>query len=410
MNPSASHNEITAGLWLQYTWHRHDGPNPVAWRSADEWEAGKKAEGRAWEALMEEVRRACPSLETAANTLHEKFGATRRVREQRAGRPAAARNSWPGWYEPRDMIAIAMGAPEPLRMNGMWWHDRNHYALAQVETAKEIARLKAPDWSRVDCVRRMLDSRERWRRERPGEPVSGFGLVWENLAVPGQGEVATICYPSYVDLGLYLMGATRFMTVLAGEPALADAFMDLCFELSVGYTEYLLALHPESFEGLCGFGGDATFFLSPPLYDRYSAAWDARLFAHVRARYGLPASMPCNLHSCGASAHLYERWGRHPCLANVTAMQTRLIPGEVGRLRASLPRMELELTLHPPEFDLATAGPDAVRRVLRESAAAAGGQDAHFGFIAAVHRPEDLSRVARNVEVIVEEMAASRGE
>ena len=405
---TASHNEITASVWLQYTWHAHEGPNPVASCSAAEWDAARQEADRISETRMAEVRRAAPSLEKAVATLYECFGAPQTVREQRAKRSAIPHSTWPGWYEPRDMIAIALGAPEPVRMNNMWWHDRHHYPLEQIESAAELARLTIPDWSRTACVQRMLDSHARWQREHPGEPPARFAPVWENLAVPGRGEVSTICYPSYVDLGLYLMGATRFMTVLGGEPDLADAFMDLCFELSTGYTEFLISLGPEPFVGLCGFGGDATFFLSPTLYERYSAAWDARLFDYVRARHHLAADAPCNLHSCGASAHLYANWGRHPCLRNITAMQTRLIPGTVGRLRASLPHTEIELTLHPPEFDLATAEPAAIRAILRQSAADAGGRDVHFGFITAVHRLEDLPRLASHVEAVLEEMETFR--
>ena len=189
---------------------------------------------------------------------------------------------------------------------------------------------------------------------------------------------------------------------------MADALMKLCFELSTSYTEFLLALEPAPFEGLCGFGGDATFFLSPALYERYSAAWDGRLFDYVRARHSLSATAPCNLHSCGASSHLYGPWASHPCRDNITAVQTRLVPGRVGHLRASLPRTQLELTLHPPEFDLAGAEPAAIRGVLRRSAVDAGSQDAHLGFIAAVHRPEDLPRLARNVQVVLQEMGSLR--
>ena len=404
------HNEMTASVWLQYAWHRYEGPDPIAWSSADAWGAAKEQEARVREALMAEVRDTAPSLDTSARSLHERFGVKPRVREQRAKVPAVHQSTWPGWYEPRDMIAIAMGAPEPRRINGMWWHDRDHRALEHITCARELAMLKVPDWHSVECVQRMLDSRERWPRERPDEPAPSTGLFWGSLAVPGRGEVSAICYPSYVDLGLYLMGATRFLTVLGGEPELADAFMQFCFELSVSYTEFLLALKPEPFVGLCGFGGDATFFLPPDLYERYSAAWDARLFEHVRARHDLPADTPCNLHSCGASAHLYDSWAHHPCLGSITAVQTRLIPGMVERLRTSLPDVELELTLHPPQFDLVAAEPAAIRDVMRESAAAAGGRNVHFGFIATAQRIEDVPRLERNVEIVLEEMGKFREE
>ena len=402
------HHEITAYLWLQYTWFRHDGPNPVYWQSAEEWDARKQEEAAAQQSLMDEVRRAAPTLETTVSTVYERFCFTSLVREQRAQQGTVPCSSWPGWYEPSDVIAIALGAPEPFRMHNMWWHDRNHYPLESIDSVAEVARLKVPNWSEVPTVQQMLESRERWQCTHSGEPAANLG-IWEYLTVPRQGEVLTICYWSFVDFGVRLMGATKFLTMLGGEPEIADAFMEFCFELSTSYIEFLLGLNPLHFAGLCAFGGNATFFLSPALYDRYSAAWDARLFEYVRARHGMPADMPCNLHSCGASAHLYERWGHHPCRANIQVMQTRLIPGTVGRLRASLPNTRLELTLHPPEFDLASAEPEAIRTVLRQSASDADGGDVNFGFITAVHKPEDLPRLERNAEVVLEELERLKG-
>jgi hypothetical protein len=55
-----------------------------------------------------------------------------------------------------------------------------------------------------------------------------------------------------------------------------DTLMALCFELSTTYIDFLHALQPFASEGFTGFGGDATFFLSPGLHERYSGAWDAR--------------------------------------------------------------------------------------------------------------------------------------
>lgn len=399
-------NEITAGLWLQYTWFHHDGPNPLTWLSADEWEAHKREEAAAWQSLAEEVRSVAPTLDASMNALHSRFGTPALVREQRAQQAAIPRSGWPEWLEPRLVIAIALGAPEPTWMNNLWWHDRTHYPLEHIETVAELARLPIPDWPGVEIVQRMLERMACWQRERPHDPPARLAQIYDNLVVPGQGEIASICYPSYVDLGLHLMGATRFFEVLAGEPELGDAFLDFCFELSTSYTDFLLSLRPEPFVGLLGFGGDATFFLSPPLYARYGAAFDARLFDYVRARYNMPAAMPCNLHSCGASAHLYAHWAQHPCRENITCMQTRLIPGTVGRLRAALPATQLELTLHQPQFNLADAEPPAIRAIIRESAIEAGGCNCSFGFIVGIHRPEDLPRLTRNLAVVLEEMEA----
>ena len=54
----AGHNEITTDCWLQYTWDKYDGPDPVTWRNAAEWVAAKQAENRNREALMVTVHRA----------------------------------------------------------------------------------------------------------------------------------------------------------------------------------------------------------------------------------------------------------------------------------------------------------------------------------------------------------------
>src|SRR4030042_895657 len=77
-----------------------------------------------------------------------------------------------------------------------------------------------------------------------------------------------------------------------GHTALGEALMDKCCELSTSYTDFLLAIKPEKFEALCGFGGDGTCMFSPALYERYGAAWDARLFDYVRKTHGIPPALP----------------------------------------------------------------------------------------------------------------------
>jgi hypothetical protein len=209
--------------------------------------------------------------------------------------------------------------------------------------------------------------------------------------------VLTVNYPSFVDLGVYLMGMTNSLAILAGDPSQADALMDKYFELSTSYTEFLLSLKPEPIDGLCGFGGDATCMLSPSLYERYGAGWDARLFEFVRRSHNTPADLPCNLHSCGPSAHLYDAWGRHPRRDNITTMQTRLIPGTVRKLRENLPGAELELTIRPPHFDVARAAPEELKDLLVQSARDAELRDAHLVTVLCVQRPEDLPRAKQTI-------------
>ena len=401
------HNEATAGLWIQTTWRPNCTPNPLAWQDVGDWKRIQEAARPEREAAEQELRAAGSSLREITGGFNERFGTPRRVHAARARRQPPPAGTWPGWYDPRDVLAIALGAPEPRWMNGSWWHDREHYALSWVESPADVARIKAPTWPRLPVVERMLAKREQWQRECPNDPPSGFGLAYD-LTIPGHDPAQSLNYPSFVDLGVFLMGMTRFLTALAGEPELGDALMDKCFELSTSYTEFLLSLKPERFEALCGFGGDATAMLSPKLYERYSAAWDLRLFDYARRGHDLPDDLPCNLHSCGASGHLYDLWGAHPCHRNITTVQTRLLPGHVKRLRQNLPHTQLELTIHPPQFDMATARPDEVREVLWTTAREAGFRDLHIGVIAAVHRIEDLPRVERNLWICDQAIAEIR--
>jgi len=401
------HNPVTARIVPQYTWRPGDGPNRLTWRSAQEWKKQcetMRIDREKHEAELESAGSHVPDM---VRDINDRFGEPPRVKQGRKRLPVSG--TWPGWYEARDMIAIALGAPEPRWMNGMLWHERDHYPLAGVESAEEIRRLSIPDWPRLEIVKRMLASRERWQRECPDEPASGFGQGL-SLTVPGRGPVWGVFYPSFVDLGVYLMGMTRFLTVLAGETELATAAMDLCFKLSTSYMEFLLSVYPERFEALGAFGGDTTAMLSPTLYKPFSAAWDVHLFEYARAKYNLPADIPCNLHSCGASSHLYGPWGEHPYRQNIGTMQTRLIPGHVGRLRKALPDAQLELTIAVPEFDIARVRPDEVHEIVWTSARDAGFRDVHFTVFADVHRPDMLPALERNLPALVEAVEQARRE
>jgi len=398
-----SHNEVTAGFWIQLTWQANRDPDPVHWQSAEDWRARRDAARREREVEDRDLREQGHVFQELAYEFNTRSGKPRRGRGVTAQRKPGAASTWPGWYELRDMIAIALGAPEPRRMNGVWWHDRERYPLASAASAADVARIKVPEWPKLEIVQRMLARREQWQQECPEEPLAGFSIAY-NLTVPGCDPAPSVNYPAFVDLGVYLMGMTNFLTLLAGDREAADALMELCFGLSTSYTEFLLSLKPEPFEALCGFGGDATCMLSPALYERYGAGWDARLFDFARKTHGLNDDAPCNYHSCGPSGHLYDLWSQHPCGRNLTVIQTRLLPGQVRRLRESLPSTQLELTIHVPQVDLATAEPEAVQDVLWISARDAGFRDLHFGFIVGVHRVEDLPRLERNIRACRETM------
>lgn len=390
---STPHNEITVTFFFQPSWVQSCAPNPLSWQSAKEWKKLQEALRKA-----EEAESPISAIRASVATFNGMYGTPQCVREAKSRRPPEFPSTWPGWYASTDMISIALGAPEPRWMDGNWWGEREKYALQWVNTPADVAKIRVPDWGSLDIIHRMLKSRERWQRECSNEPPARLADILD-IIVPGQGPVPAVCYPAFVDLGIYLMGMTNFLTILGGEPKTADAFMDFCFELSTSYVDFLLQQQPEHFSGLFGFGGDGTCMLSPGLYDRYGAEWDDRLFKYACDRHGLHGDAPCNLHSCGPSSHLYERWGQHPCCRNIAMMQTRLIPGQVEKLRASLPNTELQLTLHPPHFDVVSATPDELRDVLWNSALDAGQHNVNFYIYAVVHREEDLWKVERTMQV-----------
>jgi hypothetical protein len=388
-------NEVTAVIWLENTWRNVSRPNPHV-TSAEIQKKQNEEIQRADVAFWERIEREQGFLFKSLEKFYEDFGTPRSVREGLKVHPPKPAGTWPCWNEPRDMIAVAMGAAEPKWVSGSWWHDPDHLAWDRIESVEDVKRIVVPDWRNVPAIRRMLESRERWQQEHPSQPTSGFGFTYD-LTVPGRPLVRTINYPAFVDLGVFLMGMTRFLTILGGDHELGGALMDKCFELSTGYVDFLMSVKPEPIEGLCGFGGDTTCMLSPALYPRYGAAWDARLFEHVRQKYKTTDDLPCNLHSCGPSGHLYELWGKHPYQRNITTLQTRLLPGRVGELRESLPDTQLELTIHPPHFDAVRSEPAALKELLLNSAREAGYRNVHLIVVMAVHRPNELAAIERNV-------------
>jgi len=405
--PNERHNEVTAAVWIETAWLDLTRPNPCATDPATWTRLNlefQRKDAEFWEGLK---RQGLFDRKPLDDFWH-RYGQPRVVREAHEAKPPEPRGNWPGWYEPRDMIPIALGADEPRWMGGSWWHDRDRRALDRVSCASDVTRISVPEWHRLPIVERMLESRRRWQEAHPDEPPSGFGLTYD-LTVPGRAPAQSVNYPSFVDLGAFLVGLTRFFTILGGEPEVGDALMDKFFELSTSYTDFLLSLKPERFDALCGFGGDATCLLSPRLYERYGAAWDARLFEHVRGTHGVPPDLPCNFHSCGPSAHLYGLWGRHPCRDNITTVQTRLLPGKVRGVREAFPRAQLELTIHPQHFDALRASASELRDLLLSSARDAGLRDVHLIVFMSARRPEDLKMAGPNVRACAEAMEALRG-
>ena len=101
-------------------------------------------------------------------------------------------------------------------------------------------------------------------------------------------------------------------------------------------------------------GGDNSCLVSADMFRDYGMAFDHL----VREKCG---NVPRNLHSCGASKHLYEVWGEYPEKDQIVVMQTRAIPGAMAPLRKSLPQTTIQLTIHQPQVDFERESPQRIR-------------------------------------------------
>ena len=110
-------------------------------------------------------------------------------------------------------------------------------------------------------------------------------------------------------------------------------------------------------------GGDNSCLVSPVTYREYAMAFDAL----ARARWG---NVPRNLHSCGASKHLYGVWAEYPEKDQIVLLQTRAIPGAMRPLRQALPHTFMQLSIHQPQVDLERETPARIKELVWELAEA----------------------------------------
>ena len=335
--------------------------------------------------------------------LNERFGTP-----SYAPRPDSAQAPpfWGGWSwkEATVMIATSLGAPEPPwdETTHSWWFNKNHGLFDWVNTPADVAKMRVPDWPKTPQVIAMLEAQARWREAFPGDPAP-FDQLYP-VTTPGNRWVIGAGYPSFIDTGICLLGIGNFLAILAGDRLLADALEDKCFELITSYGDFLLARAEMKVEGWLGFGGDVSAMLSPRLYERFGNSFDVRLFDYIKREHSAPDDAPWNLHSCGPSAHLYDVWARHPHRMNITMMQTRLIPGQVARLRAALPVARLDVTVHPGHFDFASASPEAASQMIRRTVMDAACREVGIHIFAVAHAPSDLQRLVENLRACYQTM------
>jgi hypothetical protein len=267
-------------------------------------------------------------------------------------------------HDGRIVAAVAYGAGEPTWSPDIsaFWSDRANPPWGWVQSPADVARIRTPDWESIGLVQQMAAKWEEVKAKVGEEAARKLSMPWTCLRYGG-GNMAV--FPTFVDMGPFLLGDSDFFMILASDPDLARALMDKCFEISVSWGEFTSALYGTPIEGLCGFGGDNSCVLSPEMYERYGMGFDLMLYE----RYG---DLPCNLHSCGPSAHLYDVWRKYPNREHIVLMQTRGIPGELRRLKEALPHTFLQITLHPPQFDFESETPESIRAMVWQLAEEAG--------------------------------------
>jgi hypothetical protein len=271
------------------------------------------------------------------------------------------------WYavpqhDGRNIIAAAFGAAYPGwdELSGCFVLPLNAHPWAGLDSVAAVERLPVPDWERNPLV---LENRRKWEEVQAlvgADAAAAMPLNWTELHWAGHRMSV---FPSFLDLGGFLMDSTEFLTVLAADPELAQALLRKCFELSASYSDCMCRLYGRPRTAWCSLGGDNSCLVSAEMYRTYAMAFDAL----VREKCG---NLPRNLHSCGASQHLYEVWGEYPEREQIVVMQTRAIPGAMRPLRASLPQTHIELTIHQPQVDFERETPARIKALVWEFAEA----------------------------------------
>ena len=395
-------NRITATVSFEPTWMPRTYPDPKADVATLRQQAEEATCLR--EEAVRTVKGAGYGIYELAGQINRTFGSTHP--RPKAARAETAKPHWRWeWYEPSPFIATVLGGSEPEwhAATASWQMYRGQSVLDWVKSPADVARIPVPDWERTKQAEEMRASLERWKEAFPHSPpidVASF-----RLQVPGGRRLRFKGCSSFIDLGIYLFGMVGFLEILAGDPDLAGALMEKCFALSTSYGEFWQSLDEAEFEGLIGFAGDVASLLSPPLYWRYSVAWDTTIFRHFKAFCAAGEDTPCNLHSCGPSAHLYEKWGQHPLRDNIKTMQTRLMPGHVRALRQSLPDTFLQLTFHPQHYDFARHTPQEIRATFRQVVRDVECRDAHFIVFAVAHDLAQVGALEASLEALYEELA-----
>lgn len=269
-------------------------------------------------------------------------------------------------HDARLICATAFGAPYPQwdETSASFWLPEKGGIFGELETVKEIEEIPIPRWEENVLVQESIAKWEEFRSAVGEEQAAATPLRWrehEWTHPITRKRYQFSGLPSFLDLGSFLMGSEDYMVLLATDPPLANAFLRKCFEIAFSLSEFLRRACGRPLKGWCSMGGDNSCLVSPEIYRTYAMKYDTL----AREAYG---SLPRNLHSCGASKHLYEVWSEYPEREQIVLMQTRAMPGAMKPLRDSLPHTFVQLTVHQPQVDFEREAPERVKELVWQCA------------------------------------------
>jgi len=310
-------------------------------------------------------------------------------------------------YGNRLICAAAFGAPHPQwdERTGSFWLDSATPAWSGITNVAEVDRLSIPNWAENPLVKENIEKWEEVKRVVGAQrayqmPLDQTELFWEHPLT--QARFRFCVYATFIDLGSFLMNNTEFMTILGGDPELAHALLRKCFQLSTSLTEFLRHVYDRPMVGWGSLGGDNSCLLSPSLYVEYGMGFDTLM----REAGG---NLPRNLHSCGASRHLYGVWADYTEHDQIVLMQTRAIPGAMEALRQSLPQTYIQLTLHQPQVDFEHETPERIREIVWQCAEDLGFRDMSITVLFSTVNEQSKANLAAFFSAI-EEVNAEAGE
>jgi len=280
------------------------------------------------------------------------------------------------WYEVPTYDALITVAssftdtpPEWDDMTASFCYDSRYSVWGGITDAGGIERIKVPDWDDNPLVNEML---ERYERERNSSFIKEGKVTYPYTAMKFFNPITgvaheSVFYLSPLDMAPFLYGDTDFFAVMMDDDEFTFAVYDKCYEIATSYTDYMVKAFgiDAGKMGWMNIGGDYACLMSPALYRKYVKPYDER-----RAKGNNDFSI--NLHSCGASAHLYDVWREYPNRGSISQMQTRGIPGKLAHLRECLPDTLICLALHQPQCDFENIPAAEVERTVRGYAEEAG--------------------------------------